>query len=266
MKPASAPAAGGARAHLRGDGRRGVRRDELGAPRAVEEAQLGRAAAGESAKLLRQKREHHGVPVRLSRRRVGSLPPEDALLAGSRAGRDPAARLVGRIDADLDPLDAGALDPDLRQRRCRVVAIPPPDAARAGPVADLERRLTGPGMEPGAAEDLGLVGRRRSRRRSRLRGEVAPEQAQQRHLRVERLGLVVRHGIQGPQMLEARVDRLLQEGRVPRLPAADHGAAATSIRYGMSSLIPGASTAEAYARRTPLVQRTLAWYALTDLD
>ena len=96
-----------------------------------------------------------------------------------------------------------------------------PRRARADPVADLEPARPDPRMQPGAAEDLGLVGAEDPAREVVARVEVGAELLDQLDLLLERLRLLVRPRHPRPQVLEARVDRLLQQRRVARLVAAD---------------------------------------------
>jgi hypothetical protein len=76
-------------------------------------------------------------------------------------------------------------------------------------------------VEAGAADGLGLVGREDPVDEVLAEVETAPEVAQQLDLRLQRLRILVCPRQPRPQVLERRVDRLLQQRRVARLPAAD---------------------------------------------
>ena len=76
-------------------------------------------------------------------------------------------------------------------------------------------------METAAADELRLVGREDPVDEVVAGVELGSERPEQLGLLLERLRLAVRPEHPGAQVVEARVDRLLQQRRVARLVAAD---------------------------------------------
>ena len=157
-----------------------------------------------------------GPPSRAGRRRrsvASSTKP-------SLRGTPKLAWLRGsiRISIRSDPAD---LEADPRQRGRRLGHDPLPRRARAHPVADLEPARPDARMKPGAAEQLGLVGGEDPVREVLAGVEAGAEELDELDLLLERLRLVERPRHPRLQVLEARVDRLLQQRRVARLVAAD---------------------------------------------
>jgi hypothetical protein len=89
-------------------------------------------------------------------------------------------------------------------------------------LADLEPARLDPRMEAGAAELLLLVRGEDPHDEVLVRVELGAEQLHQVGLLFESLRLVLGPRHPRPEMVEARVDRVLRERRVARLVAADH--------------------------------------------
>ncbi len=147
--------------------------------------------------------------------------PQRCLLDEAELARDAEARLVARLDPDLDPVHLADLEARARQRGRRLGHDPLPRRARAHPVADLEPARPDAGMKPGAAEQLGFVGGEDPVREVLAGDEAGAEGLDELDLLLERLRLVERPRHPRLQVLEARVDRVLQQRRVARLVAAD---------------------------------------------
>src|SRR6185503_21167495 len=158
--------------------------------------------------LPAQEREDHGVAR--SRRAVPAV--EDAahrpFLDEAELARDAEARLVGRVDPELDPLHVAELEPDARERGRRLGGKALAHTAGADPVADLEDALAAARVQAAAADRLGLVRREDSVDEVLAEVEAAPEATQQLDLRFHRLGILMRPGHPRPHVLERRVDRL----------------------------------------------------------
>src|SRR5204862_7320552 len=182
---------GGARARgrrcrlaRRADGGRAAGLDELLAA-CVEGADAWRKRGIE---VLAKQREDGDVTKRscLARRQP---PPQRRLLDEAELARDAEARLVARLDADLDPVGLADLEPRTRERRGRLGCDPLPRCARPDPVADLEPARPDSRVEPGAAEDLRFVGAEDPAREVGARVEVGAELLDERGLVLERLRL-----------------------------------------------------------------------------
>ena len=76
-------------------------------------------------------------------------------------------------------------------------------------------------MEARTAHGFGLVGREDPEDEVLAEVELSAKPPEQLDLRLERLRILVRPRHPRPQVVEARVDRILQQRRVPRLPAAN---------------------------------------------
>ena len=145
----------------------------------------------------------------------------------------PEARLVGGVDPELDPLHVAELEPDARERGRRLGGEALAHTAGADPVADLEDALAAARVQAAAADRLGLVRREDSVDEVLAEVEAPAEAAQQLDLCFHRLRILVRPGHPGPHVLERGVDRLLQERRVARLPAAhDESLGLDPVRRG----------------------------------
>src|SRR5512133_861359 len=188
-------------------------------PRRVERLQLDLAL-----EFPTEEREHDGVP--LTRRPVGTVenPSQRPLLDEAELARNREARLVGRIYSDLDPLDLAELEADARQRGSGLGAESLTQAIGTDPVADLEDPLAPARVQAGAADRLGLIGREDSVDEVLAEVEPAAEAAQQLDLRLQWLRFLVRPGHPRAQVVERRVDRLLEQRPVAWLPAAHHEA------------------------------------------
>src|SRR5262249_47734991 len=129
------------------------RLDQLLAARAVRaDAQCQRGI-----EVLAEHGEDRDVPQRAALLRI-EPPPQGRFLGEAELARDAEARVVTRLDPDLDPIGSADLEPDAFQSRARLGADSLPHGARSDPVADLEAARPDPRMETGAAEQLGFVG------------------------------------------------------------------------------------------------------------
>jgi hypothetical protein len=120
--------------------------------------------------LLSQEGEHDCVPLQGSAVGPVQPPPQRPLLDEPELPRDRQARLVRRVDADLDAVDPADLDRHTRQRRARLARQPLSHPARPQPVADLDSTLPDPRVQAGAAHHLGSV--RREHRVDEVLAEV----------------------------------------------------------------------------------------------
>ena len=109
---------------------------------------------------------------------------------------------------------------DPRQGSGRLGRKTRPYPALADPVADLQRIRADPRVQSRSADDLGFVGGEDPVDEVLAEVELASEGSQELHLLCQRLRLVVCPRHPRAQMVEARVDCVLQERRVARLPAA----------------------------------------------
>ena len=188
---------------------------------AVSKASSGADPAGLPDSSSRRSAKDHRVG--LQRRAVGAVrdPPQRPLLDEAELARDREARRVLRVGADLDSLHAAHLERDSRERRRRLGREALAGPACADPVADLEHALAAPRVQPGSADGLGLV--RREDRVDELLPEVelAAEAPQELHGLLQRHRQLVRPRQPRAKVLEARVDRRLEQRRVARLPAAN---------------------------------------------
>src|SRR6185503_9369216 len=132
------------------------------------------------------------------------------------------ASLVGGIDPDLDAVDAADANRDPRERGRRFARKAATDRRGADPVADLERAFAGARVEPRAAEGLAFVAREDAVDEVLPEIEPSPKAPQESDPLVERPGLVVCPRHPGTEVVEAGVDRVREERRIARLPAAEH--------------------------------------------
>src|SRR5204863_10149081 len=95
------------------------------------------------------------------------------------------------------------------------------DRVRADPVADLQAVRPDPRVQAAPAQHALLGGIEDRVDRVRAEVELAAELAQELDFLGEGLRLVAGPRHPRPQVLEARVDRLLEQRRVTRIPAAD---------------------------------------------
>src|SRR5581483_11591295 len=148
-------------------------------------------------------------------------PAQGRLLDVAELARHALAHLVLRVDPDLDPVRPADLEADPRQRRGRLGDVALPLRARADEVADLEPARPDARMETRAAEHLGLVRGEDSHDEVVAGVELGAERLEQVGLLLERLRLRLDPRHPRPEMVEARVDRVLDLRSVARVVAAD---------------------------------------------
>src|SRR5438132_8007609 len=170
--------------------------------------------------VLAEHGENGHVAQRLARA-TRQPSPQRRLLDEAQLARNAEARLVPGLDPDLDPVGLADLEADARERRRGLGDESLPRRRRAHEVADLEAALPDPRVESRAAELLRLVRREDPVREVVTCVESRSEATQQLRLLLERLRLELDPRHPRPQMLEARVDRLLRQRCIPRLVAAD---------------------------------------------
>ena len=166
--------------------------------------------AGRTGELLAE----HGEEDRVAPRAVvAGLEPaaQHAFLCEPELARDRQAALVVRLDLDVDPVEAAELDAGAGEHRRRLRRDPLPDRVRRDPVADLERAFAAARVQPGAAELLRLVAVEDAVGEIRPEVEPTPETAQQLDLLGDRLRLEADPRHPRPQVLDARIDGLLEE-------------------------------------------------------
>ena len=161
------------------------------------------------------------------------------------------ARFAGRAP-DLDPIHVGDLERHPGERCRRLGRVAPTGGIGPDPVADLERAGADPRVESGAAQHALLSGVE-----DRVDGvgaevELPPKLAQKLDLLGKRLGLVLRPRHPRAEMVEARIDRVLEERGVARLPAADNEAPRDDPVCGPAGRHPGT---------IPAGLVTFAWHA-----
>src|SRR5262249_16802140 len=127
---------------------------------------------------------------------------------------------------DVDPVEAALLDPGSRQHGRHLRGEPLPDRAGADEVADLERPLAAAPVKPGASDLARLVWGEHTVRVVLVRVEARAKAAEKLDLLVERLRLEPRPRHPGPQAVDARGDRLLEQRRILGVVAADDEALA----------------------------------------
>src|SRR3954464_8015350 len=182
------------------------------------ESSTGRRRALE---LPAHEREHDAVVSHRSPVRRVQDPAQRPLLHEAKLARDRQRGSVLGVDANLDPVDPAELEADARQRGHGLRAEPLAGTALPDPVADLERALAAPRVQAGAADRLRLGGRKDPVDEVLPEVEPAAKLPQQLDLLFQRLRLLMCPGQPRPEVLERRVDRLLERGRVARLPAAN---------------------------------------------
>src|SRR6185503_14313728 len=186
----------------------------------VERLEL-RARDGRAIELVPEQREDDGIASCFTLA-TGKPAAQRRLLREAERTRDAQARLVGGVDPDLDAVDAADADRDPRERGRRFARIAATDRRGADPVADLERSLAGARVEPRAADGLAFVAREDAVDEILPEIEPSPKAPQEPDPLVERPGLVVCPRHPGTEVVEAGVDRVREERRIARLPAAEH--------------------------------------------
>src|SRR5262249_2032557 len=167
---------------------------------------------------------------------------ENRLLREPELARDPQAALVLGVDLDVDPVEAALLDPGSRQHGRHLRGEPLPDRAGADEVADLERPLAAAPVKPGASDLTRLVWGEHTVRVVLVRVEARAKAAEKLDLLVERLRLEPRPRHPGPQVVDARVDRLLEQRRILGVVAADDEALALDPIGGVVTVTPTRSS------------------------
>ena len=125
---------------------------------------------------------------------------------------------------DLDPVDAAHVERDLGQCRRGLPREALSDPRGADPIADLERPVTNTRVESRAADRLALVRSEDPVDEVLTEVEAAAEHAEELGFLLDRRRLVGRPRHPGAKVVEARVERVFQERRVTRFPAADRQA------------------------------------------
>ena len=159
----------------------------------------------------------NGPPARPGSRRRSVASSVKPSLRG-----DAEARLVAGIDMDLDPVGLADLDSDTRQRRGRLRGDPLPRGTRTDPVADVHAARACPRMQASAPKQPPVSAFEETADVLLVGVERCTETATERVAVLDRLRQIVRPRHKRSQVLDARVQRLGQQGRIGRLVAADH--------------------------------------------